>query len=165
MNHFNYDVVGATAPMVKEWAQTPAGFRGYERTVMIGRGESHWKYATGELLRWGVKTRSGFRVSPGGRAVEGKDYAITVGVGPLVVTEPVRVVSVEESDRCAIAYGTLDGHPVSGEEAFIVHRTADGTVLLTVRSLTRPTRTAPWNLLFPGLLIVQRVVRARCPWP
>jgi hypothetical protein len=30
-----------------------------------------------------------------------------------------------------------------------------------VRSLTRPTRTAPWNLLFPGLLIVQRVVRAR----
>jgi uncharacterized protein (UPF0548 family) len=162
MNQFNYAEVGATAPTDREWTQTPPGFRRYERTVVIGRGQTDWEYATGEVLRWGVKTRSGFRVSPRGRAVEGKDYAITVGLGRFVVTEPVRVVSVvDDEDRCAIAYGTLHGHPVSGEEAFIVHRTADGTVLFSLRSLTRPTHTAPWNLLFPGLLLLQHVVRAR----
>ncbi|MBU8820992.1 DUF1990 domain-containing protein, partial [Mycolicibacterium goodii] len=41
-------------------------------------------------------------------------------------------------DRCGFAYGTLHGHPVCGEEAFIVHRDRAGTVFLTLRSLTRP---------------------------
>ncbi|MGA7148988.1 MAG: DUF1990 family protein, partial [Microbacterium sp.] len=52
------------------------------------------------------------------------------------------------------------GHPVSGEEAFIVHRDGD-TVTLTVRSLTRPARELRWRLAYPGLLVAQKVARRR----
>ncbi|MFC7876218.1 DUF1990 family protein [Isoptericola sp. NPDC057391] len=53
-----------------------------------------------------------------------------------------------------------DGHPVSGEEAFIVHRDDDGTVRLTLRALTRPGRGL-WRALFPAILVAQRLYRRR----
>jgi uncharacterized protein (UPF0548 family) len=71
------------------------------------------------------------------------------------------VVSVvEQPDWCGFAYGTLDGHPVSGEKAFIVHRNADGTVFLTLGSLTRASR-GNWRWAFPLLLAAQRHYRRR----
>jgi uncharacterized protein (UPF0548 family) len=55
---------------------------------------------------------------------------------------------------------SLDGRPVSGEEAFIVHRGDDGRVELTLRSLTRPA-SGRWRAAFPALLIAQRWYRRR----
>lgn len=82
-------------------------------------------------------------------------------LGRVSVREPVRVIAVvEEPTRCGYSYGTLDGHPVSGEEALIVHRTPDGAVWLTLRSLTRPGRGG-WRLAFPALLVAQRWYRRR----
>ncbi|MEH3078354.1 MAG: DUF1990 family protein [Quadrisphaera sp.] len=76
--------------------------------------------------------------------------------------EPVRVVAVVDTDdRRGFAYGTLRGHPVSGEEAFVVHRDPEGRVHLTLRSLTRPAPSGPWRLVFPALLVAQRVYRRR----
>ena len=75
--------------------------------------------------------------------------------------EPARVVAVvDEPARCGFAYGTLDGHPVSGEESFVVHRSPDGSVWLTLRSLTRPA-PGRWRLAFPAILIAQRCYRSR----
>ena len=94
------------------------------------------------------------------RAREDADYRLSVHLG-LTVREPVRVVAVvDQPARCGFAYGTLDGHPVSGEEAFIVHRAADGQVWLTLRSLTRASRDG-WRWAFPVLLIAQRYYRRR----
>ena len=67
---------------------------------------------------------------------------------------------VETSTRVGFAYRTLPGHPVSGEEAFIVHQEG-GAVLLTIRSLTRPAERAGWRLLYPVLLVAQRIARRR----
>ncbi|MCY1145547.1 DUF1990 family protein, partial [Actinoplanes sp. Pm04-4] len=109
------------------------------------------------VLDWQVKTRSGFVME----AVGGDDFRVTAKVGPVKVVEPVRVVEVvDESRRRGFAYGTLVGHPVSGEEAFIAHRSADGRVWLTIRSLTRPARGA-WRWVFPVLLVAQRIYRRR----
>src|SRR5690606_362532 len=70
------------------------------------------------------------------RAAPGVDVTVTL-VG--VVKAPCRVVwTVEEHRRAGWAYGTLSGHPESGEEAFVVHRTGDGTVWLTVSAFSRP---------------------------
>lgn len=118
------------------------------------------------MLEWGLKTRSGFRVEPEGaagvRVGEGTDYWLFASVGPVIVREPVRVVAVvDRPDRCGFAYGTLAGHPVSGEEAFILSRTPDGDVLLTLRSLTRPAPRGAWRAAFPVLLIAQRFYRRR----
>ena len=116
-------------------------------------------------MSWGVKTRSGFAVEPGPGATErvreGSRYWLVAAVGPFGVREPVRVVAVvDRPDRCGFAYGTLDGHPVSGEEAFVLHLTSDGAVWLTLRSLTRPSRGL-WRAAFPAALVAQRWYRRR----
>jgi uncharacterized protein (UPF0548 family) len=160
----SYAPVGSTRPAAEQWTP-PAGFRAYERTVAIGRDTHQWETATAALLEWGIKTRSGFGIARDGgaglRVEEGADYWLVASLGPLVVREPARVVAlVDEPDRCGFAYGTLEGHPVSGEEAFIVSRTTDGDVLLTLRSLTRSS-PGRWRLLFPLILIAQRWYRSR----
>jgi uncharacterized protein (UPF0548 family) len=161
----NYGTVGATRPAEVRWTAPPAGHRSYERTARIGQGHADWEAAADAVLNWGVKTRSGFAVEPGpgaGPRVEaGADYWLLASLGPFTVREPVRVVAVvDETARCGFSYGTLDGHPVSGEEAFVVHRSPDGAVWLTLRSLTRPA-TGPWRLAFPAILVAQRWYRFR----
>lgn len=161
-----YGPAGATRPAEEPWPVGITGLRPYARTVVIGRGDTDWHAAADAVLRWGVKRRSGFTVTgrdgAGGRVVEGAEYRITAAFGPFAVREPVRVVAVVDTpDRCGFAYGTLPGHPVSGEEAFVVHRSPDGTVALTIRSLTRAAPHGPWRLVFPVLLVAQRFFRRR----
>jgi uncharacterized protein (UPF0548 family) len=163
--NLNYESVGATQPIEQSWTDTPAGFRRYERTVLIGHGPARWETVAEEVLDWRVKTRSGFTVrSVTGatqRAQAGEDYLLAARIGPFTLREPVRVIAVvEQPDRSGFAYGTLQGHPVSGEEAFIVHRTPDGAIWLTLRSLTRPAR-GRWRLAFPAILVAQHWYRWR----
>lgn len=98
----------------------------------------------------------------GGRAGvrQGSTYWLVASIGPLRVHEPVRVVAtVASPDRCGFAYGTLEGHPVAGEEAFVLHRTGDH-VYLTLRSVTGPG-SGSWRLAFPAVLLAQRWYRRR----
>jgi uncharacterized protein (UPF0548 family) len=146
------------------WAGV-SGSRPFECTALIGDSDLHWRLATEAVLAWGVKTRSGSTVLPsagtGVRVVEGADYTLVASVGPLRIREPVRVVSVVDlPDRCGFAYRTRPGHPVTGEEAFIVHRSLDGLVWFTLRSVTRPG-LGRWRLAFPAILIAQRWYRRR----
>lgn len=161
VTELTYAEVGLTAPASEEWPATPPGLRRFERTVAIGHGDTVWAFATTEVLRWGVKRRSGFGVHPDTPVDEGADYRISLGWGPFMVHEPVRVVALaSDAVRCGFAYGTLPGHPVCGEEAFIVHRRG-GTVFLTLRSLTRAAPSGSWRWAFPALLVAQRVFRRR----
>lgn len=148
-----------------------AGFRGYERTVLLGHGSSLWAFASTEILRWGVKTRSGFSVESGGPSasgtglghpvVAGNKYWLVAHLGPLRIHEPVQVVAVvDKPDRKGFAYGTLAGHPVRGEEAFVVDRRTDGSVWLTIRSLTRPA-SGLWGAAYPVAFLAQRLYRRR----
>lgn len=95
------------------------------------------------------------------RVIDGAEYTLTASLGPLRIREPVRVAFVVDvPGRCGFAYATLPGHPVTGEEAFIVHRTPDGRVWFTLRSLTQPG-VKRWRLAFPMILIAQRWYRRR----
>jgi uncharacterized protein (UPF0548 family) len=164
IGNLSYDVVGLTCPGEAVWSQRPAGYRCYTRTVRIGHGQHDWDAAVSAVMTWGVKTRSGFAVEPvsaGMRVQQDADYRLIAHLGPLTIREPVRVVAVvNELARCGFAYGTLDGHPVSGEEAFVVHRSDDGGVWLTLRSLTRASQGA-WRWAFPLLLAAQQYYRRR----
>ncbi|MFE3960531.1 DUF1990 family protein [Nocardia sp. NPDC059091] len=157
-----YSEIGDTRPADPQWGEPPSGFRQYSRTVAIGHGREFWDRVSAEVLHWGVKRRSGFRVRPDTEAAEGMDYRISAGFGPMMVHEPVRVVQVVDlPNRRGFAYGTLHGHPVSGEEAFIVHLDPDGTVYLTLRSLTRAAPSGRWRAGFPILLLAQLFYRRR----
>ena len=161
-DRLTYAPVGATRPAERIWADRPPGFLAHESTVVVGRGTAVWEETARRVLRWGVKTASGFGVEPADVVVAGTDCRVWVRVGPFRVVEPVRVLEVvEDAGRVGFAYGTLPGHPVSGEEAFVVHRAEDGVVRLTLRSLTRTSTTRSWALVFPALLVAQRVVRRR----
>ena len=158
-----YTDLGATAVSEEVWADDQPDFRRYEKSTVIS---APWEDARSLMLRWGVKTQSGFAVSGPDSSlavVQGASYSIRFGPGPLAVTEPVRVIAVvDEPLRCGFAYGTLDGHPVSGEEAFVLGRAAEGgPVYLTIRSLTRAAPKGLWRCAFPTLLAAQWMFRRR----
>ncbi|MGH1550822.1 DUF1990 family protein [Leifsonia poae] len=149
-------------PEARSWEPTDPAYRRVEVSAVVGRGDDYWTRATHDLLRWAVKTRSGFRVDSAGPVQAGRHERIRVRLPGITIVEPVEVVSVvEEPSRVGFAYRTLPGHPVDGEEAFILDRAADGTIALTVRSLTRRAPQQPWRLLFPLLLVAQRVAKRR----
>src|SRR5436305_2114827 len=117
-----YAPPGATSVADPTWSATTAGFRRHEETVCV---PIPWEDARALMLRWAVKTRSGFGVDTAGADTvrEGANVWLSMTIGPIVVREPIRVVTVvDRLLRCGFSYGTLDGHPVSGEEAFVVHR-------------------------------------------
>ena len=123
-------------------------------------------------------TPAGMRESGGAESVyneagepqisNGMTAVLRSHVGPFTVDAPVRVVYViDDERRVGFAYGTLKGHPASGEEAFILEHRDDDSVWLTVRSFSRPASFG-WSLLAPiyGRVrkgLVSRYLRALHP--
>ncbi len=70
------------------------------------------------------------------------------------------VYVVDEPNRRGFAYGTLEGHPISGEEAFVVERRPDGVVFGHITAVSRPGR---WftRLGAPVLSLAQRWMMGR----
>lgn len=87
--------------------------------------------------------------------VPGDSVVLDIPFGPFHVTAPARVVYVvNELSRKGFAYGTLPGHPESGEESFIVEQTDDGSVWLEISAFSRPSN-AFWWLVYPVLRLSQ----------
>lgn len=150
-----------TAPAEPAWGPSPDDHRRAQVTAVIGHGDDDFARAAHDVLRWAVKTRSGFAVSTDGPAEPGQRLTVTARVAGITIREPVEVVEVTDArDEVGFSYRALPGHPVRGEETFVVHRDGD-TVLLTIRSLTRPAPRGFWRAAYPALLVAQRVARAR----
>lgn len=111
-----------------------------------------------------ASTTSGEQVyaDTGAQLVRPGDTAILrLGWGALSVRIPVRVVYlIDEPTRRGFAYGTLPGHPESGEEAFVVERRDDDSVWLTIRAFSRPSHPALW-IVYPVLRLVQAIFTSR----
>lgn len=154
-----------TAPSRSNWSWDHCEYQGWSGAALVGAGEDVWQRVSHDVLHWAVKTRSGFTVDTDGPVAPGQKLKVTARFMGLKAVEPVEVVAVvQEVDRVGFSYRTLPGHPVSGEEAFIVHRKAAGPgdeVFLTIRSLTRAAPQQPWRTLFPLLKVAQKLVRRR----
>lgn len=145
----------------KLWNPEPGRYRVWQRQAYLGSGEAFWGQAAVALLRWEVKTRSGFRISPQDKVRSGAKPQIIVPLGPVSIHEPVEVVEVlERSDVVGFAYRTLSGHPVSGEEAFILRRLGS-SVFLEIRALTAASDRRAWRSVFWLLLGAQTLTRWR----
>ncbi|MBK0331399.1 DUF1990 domain-containing protein [Brachybacterium sp. MASK1Z-5] len=121
----------------------PPGFRRIEHTAPLARRDLDG--AVQDLLPWRMHTRAGLEVAvdPGpdreGAAHPGDVIELRLGVGPLGVRAPCRVLQVfEEPDRRGLTYGTLPGHPEAGIERFEVVRAADGALRLRISGYSRP---------------------------
>jgi uncharacterized protein (UPF0548 family) len=144
-----------------EATNTAPGSRSYERSARLGSGETHWAFVSTELLRWGIKTRSGFSVEGNPQVEERRRYWITAHLGPVRIHEPVEVLAViKEPRRVAFTYGTLTGHPIAGEETFRAERRPDDSIWLTIRSQTHPAPGVR-RLVYPAALVAQRLYHRR----
>ncbi|MET8115670.1 DUF1990 family protein [Streptomyces prasinus] len=132
---FTYDHVGAT----REPGSCPPGFHPLHVRTRLGEGEAVFRQGSEALLTWELHRAMGVGFDASAdRAAPGVDVTLTLAG---VVRAPCRVVwTVEEHRRAGWAYGTLPGHPECGEESFVVDRTGDGTVWLTVSAFSRPAR-------------------------
>jgi uncharacterized protein (UPF0548 family) len=151
-----YAEVGRTA------GGLPPGCHHLQRTVTIGVGGAAFDAAAGTLLSWGVHGRAGLGVAASQPTAQpGTVLMLSMGAGPIRIGAPCRVVyTVTELRRRGFAYGTLPGHPESGEEAFVVELTPDDAVTFTITAFSRPA-AATARIAGPLGRLIQRRVTSR----
>jgi uncharacterized protein (UPF0548 family) len=129
-----YAEVGATrAP------EMPAGYLHGEWTQVVGSGRQVFERVAAAVLDWTPQRSVGLRVRATGSAGEvGTVVVLTAGLPRLGYDIPCRVVwaSTTGNER-GFAYGTLPGHPESGEECFTVRLTEGGDVVVAIRVFSR----------------------------
>jgi uncharacterized protein (UPF0548 family) len=145
------------------WSRPPAGYHAAQRSAVLGFGPDLFTRAAAALTQWQMHRRAGIDVIATDRtAVVGARVLLRVGIGPLALTAPCQVVyTVHDEHRRGFAYGTLTGHPVSGEESFVVTLGPDDNrVTFTVRAFSRPA-TILARLGGPFTPIVQELGMSR----
>ncbi len=144
-------------------APLPDGYHHLRYRRRIGRGAAGFHAAAALLHSWRMHRGVGADVEASGPAVEGTTVLVRLGV----LSAPCRVVwsvPVVESDAGGVAgfgYGTLPGHPVRGEEGFLVTLGADGDVWFDLVAFSVP---ATWwsKAAGPLLRLGQRAFARRC---
>jgi len=137
---------------------TPRRTARLHRQAVIGTAAA-FDAAAAAVLDWQVQRRSGIRVlavsgSDAPAVSEGLEGAVLVPLLGRTVEGPFRVTRVvREAAVVGFAYGTLPGHPESGEEAFLVRRAGPETVF-ELRALSRPA--FPYSLAAPVGAALQR---------
>jgi uncharacterized protein (UPF0548 family) len=141
----------------------PAGYRHLRYRTRLGEGAAVFARAVEAVLTWRMHEAMGVPVrARAPRAAPGVAVTVRPGLGPLRMTAPCVVVWAEEGERRAgWGYGTVTGHPLSGEEAFVVTHDAGGGVWLEVVAFSRPVRWWVW-LAGPFVPAFQRLYAHRC---
>lgn len=152
MSELTYSEVGATGRET-----LPAGYHHVRASRSLGTVD--FAEAAEAIMTWQLQERSGVRrISGPPRATLGADVTFRF----LAQKVPCRVVDVvDEPDRRGFAYGTLPGHPETGEERFVVERDpATGEVTVTVTAFSNH---ALWRTKLAGPLgrLLQRTMTRR----
>jgi uncharacterized protein (UPF0548 family) len=131
---FTYPEVGGT-----RHGALPAGYDHVDREHVVGSGRAGFDRASAAVFRWTAHRGAGLRIQAGGPAsTPGTVVLMTAGLRRLGLDIPCRVVWVlDEPDRRGFGYGTLPGHPESGEESFVVSLRPDGDVVYELRAFSR----------------------------
>jgi uncharacterized protein (UPF0548 family) len=152
---FTYGEVGQSA------RDLPSGYTTFSKTATLVKTRG-FDIATAALLSWQVQQRAGIHLAASSALVE-TDAVVLLrfGFGPFGVRAPCRVVYViDEPLRRGFAYGTLPGHPESGEESFVLTLGDDGRIGFTITAFSRPA-TALAKLGGPVNRAVQRAITSR----
>lgn len=148
-----YPEVGATAGAL------PADYQHLQHRLLLGHGPEVLDRAEVALLAWEAQSGAGLTVAADGPVEQ--DRTVVLGLGrPLALVIPCRVVwTLHTEHRRGFAYGTLPGHPETGEECFVLEHAADGEVWLTITAFTRPGNLLVRSLGPVGPLIQRFYVR------
>lgn len=146
----SYAEAGATA------GPLPVGYHHIRREHAIGAGRAAFDEAATKLMSWELQRSAGVLVDASEPTAH-PGAMVTVGVGPL--NGACRVVYVvNEPNRRGFAYGTLHGHPESGEEFFGVRfDPTSNTVYTQVIAFSRPGRWWSKAGSWLGSIVQQRI--------
>ena len=145
LEHLNlplsYGAVGATLR-----DERPRGYFHDTCTVELGRGDATFEAAKAALHVWAAHRGAYILVLPIDAPIEvGTVVTMTLPVLGIHIHAGCRIVAVvDEPETFGFAYGTLTGHPETGEESFVIGRTPDGGVSFTVTAFSRPGELVPW---------------------
>ncbi|RFU22955.1 DUF1990 family protein [Geodermatophilus marinus] len=153
-----YPEVGAT----RDGRWPPPGYRSDERTAVVGSGPAAFERAAAAVFGWRMQRSVGLRVRADGPPTEpGTVVVLTAGFARPGYDIPCRVVWAQpDGDERGFGYGTLPGHPETGEEAFLVRLRPDGAVEFRLRVFSRLATPAA-RLAGPASWAVQRLATAR----
>ena len=132
------------------------------RRADLGVGKQVWDNAVDGLWHWQIQLGAGIGVAASAPAVAvGEVVVLRLGPPGVGLRAPCRVVWVlDEPRRQGFGYGTLPGHPESGEEAFVLTLGQHDTVSLTITASSRPATVAA-RLGGPITRAVQHAVISR----
>ncbi|MET7641478.1 DUF1990 domain-containing protein [Streptomyces sp. NPDC005438] len=153
-----YPETGATLT-----GELPPGYRWLRVRLPVGEGDRTLREAGRAVLEWRMHRAMGVTIEADRPQAE-PGCVVRVGVPLLGLRVHGRCQVVwwlREPERVGFGYGTLPGHPEHGEEAFVVSRSPDGRVWLTVTAFSRP---ALWWTRWAGPLVplYQRLYARRC---
>jgi uncharacterized protein (UPF0548 family) len=119
----SYPEMGATRT-----GELPGGYRHDRNSLTLGP-VSLFESAAEQLLQWRAQKGAGSEVIPDDRiASEGSNYLVLIKLGFVWTIAPVRIIYlVDQPDLKGFGYGTLPGHPETGEECFVIERRDDQT--------------------------------------
>ncbi len=154
MSDLTYAPVGATRA-----GSLPAGFRHLRYRTFVGSGADLYRTAGEAVLTFAMHRATGARVRTSAtRAAAGA--RLTIVIGPL--RAPCEVVwTVADERRTGWGYGTLPGHPASGEEAFVVEHDELDRVWFTVTAYSRPASRL-MRLGGPAAVVFQHLYARLC---
>ncbi len=124
----------ATPGMTLE-GEAPPGYRRTDATIAMDNSIE----AIGAMRAWTTHDQSWVEVHPREATIEpGRDVAVLARAAGLRWLVPARIVAViDEAQRWGFAYGTVEGHVVTGEELFVIEQGPDGT-RLRITAFSRP---------------------------
>lgn len=154
---FTYDGVGLTRERIP-----PPGYRIHDERIAVGVGEDAFRRLAEGLMEWEVHRLAGLQVDAAEPvAADGVEVVSGFGVGPLRLSAPCRVVWTERTEnRAGFGYGTLPGHPASGEESFVASLEENGLVFFELFAFSRPSNVL-YRIGAPVTEATQRLVSRR----
>jgi uncharacterized protein (UPF0548 family) len=137
----------------------PFGYDHLGFVSRVGIGRQRFEQAADAVMHWGMQRGAGLRVRASSDVAA---VGVVVVVKLAFLRAPCRVVYViDEPNLHGFAYGTLPGHPESGEERFAVrYDPITAAVFAEVSSFSRPA-TRWGRAAKPFLTLGQRVIGKR----
>jgi uncharacterized protein (UPF0548 family) len=129
-----YPAVGATV------GSPPSGYRQFRASRVVSPTAADLDGVAEYLFSWRMHERVGFRVAASHKRAEpGAVVELRQRIALVPITAACRVIAVtDEATRRGFAYGTLPGHPESGEELFLLEATPELGVTATISAFSRP---------------------------
>ena len=137
---FTYSCVGGTR------SETfPPGYTIDRNRIVLGQSDAVWRGAVSALQAWTMFRMPWCRLAPVRPSIApGSVVAVAFRHYGIWSLNSARVVyRIDEPDRYGFAYGTLPGHSESGEERFLIERSATGEIYYDLLAFSRPRDLLP----------------------